>query len=135
LTVQRSVWNGITNEPKTTASGAAVPVMRQLADALDAHRERMGKLAVGPIFQGGTGKPLNLGNLAKRVIQPAIAKCGICRLSKEEHKPEGHLFEQDENLPVWRGWHAFRRGLATTFMTSALPTKRSKRFSVIATSQ
>jgi len=115
LRVQRSVWNGIINEPKTKASGAAVPVMRQLADALEAHRERMGKLAQPnlPIFQGGTGEPLNLDNLARRVIQPAIEKCGICKVSEAEHKTDGHLFEQDKNLPVWRGWHAFRRGLAT----------------------
>jgi integrase len=113
LFVRRSVWNGTINEPKTKASGAAVPVMRLLADALDAHRERMGKLAVGFIFQGGTKQPMNLDNLARRVIQPAIEKCGICKVSKAEHKTDGHLFEQDKNLPVWRGWHAFRRGLAT----------------------
>jgi integrase len=113
LFVRRSVWNGTVNEPKTKASGAAVPVMRLLADALDAHRERMGKLAVGFIFQGGTKQPMNLDNLARRVIQPAIEKCGICKVSKAEHKTDGHLFEQDKNLPVWRGWHAFRRGLAT----------------------
>jgi integrase len=34
-------------------------------------------------------------------------------LSKEEHKTEGQLFEQDKALPKWYGWHAFRRGLAT----------------------
>jgi integrase len=24
-----------------------------------------------------------------------------------------HVYHRDERLPVWRGWHAFRRGLAT----------------------
>jgi len=123
LRVSRSIWNGTINEPKTKASGAAVPVMRQLADALDAHREKMGKLAVGFIFQGGTGQPLNLDNLARRVIQPAIEKCGICKLLKEEHKTDGHLFEQDRNFPVWRGWHAFRRGLATNLHAFGIPDK------------
>jgi integrase len=113
LTVNRSVWNSTVNEPKTRRSQAAIPVVSQLADALNAHRARAGKLAVGFIFQGGTGKPLNLDNLARRVIQPAIEKCGVCKQSKEEHKPEGHLFEQDKTLPKWYGWHAFRRGLAT----------------------
>jgi integrase len=43
--------------------------------------------ATGPaIFQAGNGKPLNLDNLARRVVAP------ICE---------------------WHGWHAFRRGLAT----------------------
>jgi integrase len=121
--VRRSVWNGEINEPKTKASGASVPVMHQLADALDAHRERLGKLAVGFIFQGGTKKPLNLDNLAKRVIQPAIEKCGICKLSKEDHKPDGHLFTQGKALPKWHGWHAFRRGLATNLHALGTPDK------------
>jgi integrase len=115
LSVRRSVWNGTVNEPKTKASGAAVPVMRQLADALDAHKLRVGILAQPglPIFQGGTGQPMNLDNLARRVIQPAIEKCGLCKLPKDEHKTDGHLFEQNKALPKWHGWHAFRRGLAT----------------------
>jgi hypothetical protein len=25
----------------------------------------------------------------------------------------GHEFRRDASLPVWRGWHGFRRGLAT----------------------
>jgi integrase len=35
----------------------------------------------------------------------------------------GHLFEQDRNLPVWRGWHAFRRGLATNLHALGIPDK------------
>jgi integrase len=113
LNVRRSVWNSTVSEPKTRRSQAAIPVVSQLADALNAHRTRAGKLAVGFIFEGGTGQPLNLDNLARRVIQPRIEKCGLCKLSKAEHKPEGHFFEQDRTLPKWYGWHAFRRGLAT----------------------
>jgi integrase len=123
LFVRRSIWNGTTNEPKTKASGAAVPVMRLLADALEAHRERMGKLAVGFVFQGGTGRPMNLDNLARRVIKRAIEKCGVCKVSEAKHKTDGHLFEQDKNLPVWRGWHAFRRGLATNLHALGIPDR------------
>jgi integrase len=112
LNVNRCVWNSIVNEPKTARSRAAVPVMRELADALEGHRERMGKLAAGPIFQAGNGKPLNLDNFARRVIIPAIEKCVRCRKSREDHKPEAHMFELDTSLQ-WRGWHSFRRGLAT----------------------
>ncbi|HXZ32851.1 MAG TPA: hypothetical protein VEH30_11265, partial [Terriglobales bacterium] len=25
-----------------------------------------------------------------------------------------HQFRRDDNLPMWHGWHAFRRGLAST---------------------
>jgi len=52
----------------------------------------MGKLAIGSIFQAGNGKPLNLDNLVRREIVPALEGTGV----------------------EWRGWHAFRRGLATT---------------------
>jgi hypothetical protein len=68
-------------------------------------------------------QPMNLDNLARRVIQPAIEKCGICKLSKDEHKTDGHLSEQDKNLPVWRGWHAFRRGLATNLHALGIADK------------
>jgi integrase len=88
LSVKRSVWNGTVSEPKTRRSRSPIPVVQQLADALEAHRLRMGVLAQPtlPIFQAGNGKPLNLDNLARRIIAP-VAR--------------------------WHGWHAFRRGLAT----------------------
>jgi integrase len=37
----------------------------------------------------------------------------ICKKQEDEHKPEGHVFERDSSLPLWHGWHAFRRGIAT----------------------
>ena len=88
LSVKRSVWNSTVSEPKTRKSRSPIPVVKQLADALEAHRLRAGQLAQPdlPIFQAGNGKPLNLDNLARRVIAP---------------------------VSQWHGWHAFRRGLAT----------------------
>ncbi len=122
LAVNRSVWNSVINEPKTRRSKAPVPVIRELADALEDHREKMGRLAVGHIFQSGNGAPMNLDNLAKRVIIPAIEKCIVCRKSKLDHKPEGHMFELDKSL-CWHGWHAFRRGLATNLHTLRVDDK------------
>ena len=92
LNISRSVWNGKVTEPKTARSKAPIPVVKQLRDALEAHRQRMGKLAAGAIFQAGNGQPLNLDNLVRRVIVPALKGTGV----------------------IWHGWHAFRRGLATT---------------------
>ena len=112
INVKRSIWKSTVNEPKTKYSKAPVPVVKMLADALNEHRQRMGKLAAGYIFQAGNGSPFNLDNLARRVIIPAIEKCTVCRKSKREHKTEGHMFKLDESLR-WHGWHAFRRGLAT----------------------
>ena len=45
----------------------------------------------GLVFTSSKGSPLNLDNLSRRVIRPALARVGL----------------------EWHGWHAFRRGLAT----------------------
>jgi integrase len=113
LSVRQSVWNSVVNEPKTKRSRAPIPVVKQLAEALEAHRQRMGKLAAGPILQAGNGKRMNLDNLVRRVIVPALSPSAICKKQEDEHKLEGFVFERDKTLPEWHGWHAFRRGLAT----------------------
>lgn len=115
LSVTRSVWNSTVSEPKTRRSRSSIPVVRQLTDALNAHKFRAGILAQPslPIFQAGNGQPLNLDNLARRVIIPALSPCAICRKQEGEHKREGHTFQRDKVFPLWHGWHAFRRGLAT----------------------
>ena len=115
LSITRSVWNKTVSEPKTRKSRAPIPVVKQLADALAAHKLRAGILAQPslPIFQAGNGQPLILSNLANRVIIPALSPCVVCKKQEDEHKPEGHNFKRDKSLPEWHGWHAFRRGLAT----------------------
>jgi hypothetical protein len=60
----------------------------------------------------GSSPSFRLANLAKRVIVPKVEKFAKCRKPKHAHKPEAHLFELGESLR-WKGWHAFRRGLAT----------------------
>jgi integrase len=124
LAVERSIWNGIVNKPKTVCSAAPIPIVRPLAEALETHRLRMGDLAALdlPIFQSGIGTPINLANVAKRVIVPRIEKCVRCRKAKAKHKPESHLFELDRSL-YWKGWHAFRRGLATTLHALKTPDR------------
>jgi integrase len=113
------------SEPKTRRSRSPIPVVKQLADALNAHKLRAGILAQPglPIFQAGNGQPLNLDNLARRVIVPALSPCVICRKQEDEHKPEGHNFQRDKSLPEWHGWHAFRRGLATNLHTLGVDDK------------
>jgi integrase len=115
LSVRRSIWNSVENEPKTNRSKAPIPVVRKLADALEEHKLRMGKLAQPnlPIFQAGNGKPLNLDNLAGRVIVPALTRCAVCGHAESDHAKAEHEFKLDTSIPGWHGWHAFRRGLAT----------------------
>lgn len=92
LFVTRTVWN--TKErgkTKTASSKAPVPVLPVLARLLEAHRN--GFPSDGYIFTGAKmGKPLNLANLARRVIVPKLRENGY---------------------NSWSGWHGFRRGLAT----------------------
>jgi integrase len=125
LSVTRSVWNSTVSEPKTRRSRSPIPVVKQLADALEEHKLRAGKLAQPdlPIFQAGNGQPLNLDNLARRVITPALSRCTVCRKREDEHKADGHMFKRDESLPHWHGWHAFRRGLATNLHTLGVDDK------------
>jgi integrase len=124
LSVTQSVWNSTTSEPKTAASEAPVAVIKQLALALESHLARMGKLAQPglPLFQAGNGKPLNLANVARRVIKPAIERCAQCHKPQLDHESDGHPFELDLSC-VWRGWHAFRRGLATNLHELGVPDR------------
>jgi integrase len=91
LRVSRSMWNSIADEPKTRNSKAPVPVISRLRAMLDAHWLAAGNQVSGPMFTNSLGKPACLNNVANRTIIPVLKGAGI----------------------EWRGWHAFRRGLAT----------------------
>lgn len=91
LSVNRSIWKNVVNRPKTRASAQAVPVIRQLAEILNAHRLSMGNPATGVMFHSGGGDPMDLSKLGQNIIRPAV----------EAIKLE------------WYGWHGFRRGIAS----------------------
>jgi integrase len=79
------------NGPKTRASAKAVPVIRHLAEILNAYRISMGNPATGVMFHSGDGNPMDLDKLAQRVIRPLVKCIGL----------------------EWYGWHGFRRGIAS----------------------
>jgi hypothetical protein len=85
------VWRGHAVEPKTRKSNAPVPVIAQLAERLRLHRALFGDPENGLMFVSPIGMPINLDALARDVIAPALAKADLRS----------------------RGWHAFRRGLAS----------------------
>jgi integrase len=91
LSITRSIWRGHVGEPKTEKSKAPVPVIPQLAEYLDGHRMASGNPGTGPIFRNGLGKPLSLDWLYWDHMRDELKKAGV----------------------KWRGWHAFRRGLAS----------------------
>ena len=68
------------------------------------------------MFANGKGKPTNLNNVLNRQILPALNRCGICRESKLTHvaAQNSHKYTRDGSLAQWRGFHSFRRGLAST---------------------
>ena len=93
LHVTRTAWRPtqVVEQMKTESSRGAVPVIPDLAKHLENHRNDF-PASSGFIFTGAkAGRPLDLHNLAKRVIRPALEKKNIS----------------------WCGWHGFRRGLAT----------------------
>jgi integrase len=108
LQVSRSVWRTHINQTKTESSEAAVPVVPLLQRILNEHRLRVNGRDDQYIFAGErNGRPLNLANLARRVINPAL----------EEYSHEaGELIE-------FKGWHAFRRSLATNLQSCGVEPK------------
>ena len=54
------------------------------------------------------GGRVNLDNMSKRVIIPAVSRCATASQAESaEHKE--HEFERDASLPVWHGWYSLRR--------------------------
>jgi integrase len=113
LHVARSIWNGLTTDPKTRKSAAPVPVIRQLADRLEMHRLRSGNPQSGPMFPTGKGTPQSMNNLRSRLILPALNRCERCSKSEFDHAGADHEYKRDASLPEWHGWHACRRGLGS----------------------
>jgi integrase len=105
LRVSRSVWRTHVGPTKTESSANSVPVLPVLAKILDDHRARTGGTNDDYIFKGERrGGPANLANIALRVIKPALAK-------------------NEDDLLEWKGWHAFRRSLASNLYSCGVSPK------------
>jgi integrase len=136
LSVDRSVWNRTVSEPKTKRSRSPIPVVRPLAEALEAHRLRAGILAQAtlPIFQAGNGQPLNLDNIARRVIISALSLAPFARCKRMNTCP---MVTHSSAIRIFRygtaGTH-FAAASQPICTRSALRTKTYKPSSVTATS-
>lgn len=89
LSIHETVWRGEVSPTKSKASRATVPVIPMLSTYLDLYRrwlEEHGESLTGRMF------PMDLVALGARHIKPAFRKAGV----------------------PFRGWHSFRRGLATS---------------------
>lgn len=102
LNIRRSVWRSIVlDETKThedEEDPGVVPIIQPLRLMLDAIRPQAGS---GWMFGNSIGGALDLDNLADRVIKPVLEANGL----------------------KWKGWHAYRRGLATNLHELGIPDK------------
>jgi integrase len=112
LKVTRSVWESFVNEPKTRKRKAPVPVILPLRRLLDQYRLSVGSPTAGVMFATMKGTPLSLNNVLNRQILPVLNACVHCGDMPAVHDAN-HRYERDPARPMWHGWHAFRRGLAT----------------------
>ena len=113
IAVRRSVWHREIGTTKTEQSERYVAVTGELREILLDLWRAKGMPMQGYILAGRKGQPINLDNLAKREIVPALQRCAVCQILKEDHKTDEHAFEQDKNLPTWHGWYSLRRFLGT----------------------
>jgi integrase len=121
LHVKRAVWRTVVGPTKTEDSEGVVPVLPLLQKVLEKHRNGASDEAY--IFAGKRrGAPLNLHNLAARVIKPSIEHCIKCQKSRADHEKVNHEFDLDPKL-VWKGWHSFRRGLASNLYSLGVQPK------------
>lgn len=126
LNVCQSVWHTHTTTPKTKGSAKPVPVIEPLTGILTSLRKADGNPSTGPILRGPSGKPLDLHNLANRNVVPALTRCAKCYKRESTHGKANHEFTRDDALPVWRGWYALRRGVATALRTLSKDSLASK---------
>ncbi len=99
LFVRRSIWRVWTTSPKTESSVKPVPVIEPLRSILVELREADRNPSTGPILRGPSGSPLDLDNLAERVVKPALLRCAVCKQREAKHAGAGHDFQLDETLP------------------------------------
>jgi len=102
LNIRRSVWRTHLNDETKTHEDendpGVVPMIEPLRAILDAIKP---EIASGWTFPNTIVGALDLDNLADRVIKPVLKANGL----------------------KWKGWHAYRRGLATNLHELGVPDK------------
>jgi integrase len=91
--VRRAVTRSIVGTPKTNKSIRSIPIIEPVRVLLVLWRSK--SRGDGWMFPNERGNPIELKDMARRVIRPALKKAGV----------------------QWKGFHAGRRGLGTTLRT------------------
>ena len=104
LNIRRSVWRTHLDEETKSHEDedepGVVPIIEPLREGISSmplNRRRR----TGLMFPNTIGGALDLDNLADRVIKPVLKANGL----------------------KWKGWHAYRRGLATNLPELGVPDK------------
>lgn len=107
--VTRSVWHAVEGTTKTEQSNRYVAVAKEeLRPILSALWNAQDCPISGYILARNDGDRVNLDNMSKRTIIPALSRCAVCKQA-ETAKHVDHKFERDESLPRWHGWYSLRR--------------------------
>ncbi len=137
LSVERTVWRTQQGLPKTESSENTVPVLPILKAIIDSYRMHLEGLPeeghlgwdLKPtdwLFAGERKRAsIDLENLMFDVIKPNLTRCSVCHLPKHLHADQdsNHKFVLDETIPKWKGWHTFRRSLASNLYTLGVKPK------------
>ncbi len=98
----------------------------EVVEYIEAFRQFLGGVNEGFLFPGAPARgrhrkkkdseparPINLESFWRWKINPLLSRCGVCHKQKSDHVKADHEYKRDESMPVWKGWHGFRRGNAT----------------------
>jgi integrase len=122
ITVAQSVWHGQVITPKTEASSDVIDLGEDFVAYIEEYRKAIGGVDSGFLFGYSASRPIDLDSFRKWVMLPMLNRCAICKRPETVHGEESvfhpsretkHGFKRDETMPIWKGWHAFRRGAAS----------------------
>lgn len=99
--IRRTFYRGNFGAPKTHTSERVLPLSDGLLYALQEHKQHVRKSPIDLVFPNADGKPYEAANLLRRVLHPALAKCGLPKT----------------------GWRVFRRSVATTLSEMREPVR------------
>lgn len=102
--VRRTFYRGTFGLPKTSASERVIPMSDGLFVALQEHKRHVRASPLALVFPNADGKPYEAANLLRRVLHPALAKCGLPKT----------------------GWRVFRRSVATALSELREPVRTAQ---------
>lgn len=121
LKVQRRLYRGSLDSPKTKESRGTVPLSTELAQALWTAKANPRDVTDDAfVFAGPKGQPLDRGNLFRRVLKPTAIKAGLGTWKRNER---GVLVADS-----WVGFHTFRHTAASILFRAGWSPKQTQMF-------